>query len=146
MIKTFKLFEENGEMESKDIFMQIYQENPLHKTHDFFVFIYEDGFKELPNGDYKKTLDIENMHKITEDNFKDMKMMKLRTIFIDKKIGVIWWPKGGIDMIDGKSSNDMSLSTVELIRKHMSKYNRKKSIEIVNMVKDRISSVDIFNI
>jgi hypothetical protein len=124
-IKSFYLFKENksiiDRIDDKDLFIDTYTANPLHKTHDFFVFIYKDGFRELDDGNYKKIMDIENMHKITPDNFKDMTGMYFRASMTEQKVGVIWWPKEGSELIDGKSSNNMDLYLIDLIEKHMSK-------------------------
>lgn len=81
MIKNFKIFEVSKY--NLDLFQEIYDENPLKDTHDFYVFIAKYDFKEVENELYKKVLVIENMVRITPDekSINAMNMLSLRAQF-----------------------------------------------------------------
>jgi len=139
-IKKYDSFKENRKsiiygIDNKELFTDTYKSNPLHTTHDFFVFIYKKGFKELDDGNYKKIMDIEKMHKITPDNFNDMRGMGMRANMTQQKIGVIWWPKEGSEEIEDKSSQEMDFWIIDLIEKHMSK-DHENGRKVYNKVYD----------
>jgi len=141
-IKTYEMFNENKKniidnIDNKEFIEDLYYANPLYKTHDFFVFIYTYDFKKLNNNNYKRVLDIENMHKVTPDNYIDVMGMNIRARVEKKKIGTIWWPKELSDLINGKSSNDMDLYIIDMIEKYMIIKNDAISKEIFKKIYDK---------
>lgn len=144
MILKNKQFE-NSNVTTEELWQALYNENPLHETHDFYGFLYSDGFKDIGSGNYRKVLDIEVMVKLTyEKGYKILNSMTLRSKYAIKNIGTIWWPKESIDLIDSKSTSDMDFYIIELIEKHMNKRN--DGLSIYKKVKDRLQKRKDFNL
>jgi len=126
-MKNLNTFNENRKLADgislSEYGVEFYDSNPLSKTHDFFAFLYNDGFKEdgEGSGNYKKVIDIEKMHKVEREHVSDLQGMFLRARFSNQNVGLIWWPKEGSDMIDGKNSEEMDFYLIDLIMKHRSK-------------------------
>ena len=142
MKKYVKKFESYIDgIEDSELFADVYNENPLKDTHDFYIFIYNtEGFKEVEGGLYKKTFDIEKMVKLDPSistNVGDMIGIEMRAKITAQRVGVIWWPKGGEDMIEDKSSKDMDLYVLDLIEKHMSKYDIQHGKEVFKKIVDK---------
>ena len=98
--------------------------NPLNKDHDFYIFIGRDEFKETDKGIYKKSLEIENMVKISpdENSMAAMSMMELRArVQNNSTLYHIWLPKDLEDEISGKSSDRMEPWMTDLIDKYKMK-------------------------
>jgi len=73
----------------------------FEREYDTFVFIGRDKFEELPNGSYKRKLEIENLYKIDKYDPSDQSafnMMKLRAnSHQDSKLYYIHIPKGALE-------------------------------------------------
>ena len=115
--------------------------NPLHKTHDFYIFIGRPDFREAKNGMYKKTLEIENMVKITSDiqSIGAMQGLEMRAKFqADSEIYHIWLPKEMKEDISGKGSQSMEPWLVDLINEHKRKGADNHGREIYKKAYDEI--------
>jgi len=117
MIKKFESFIDG--VGDDEVFDKMLKNNPMTKTHDLFIFIYKEGFKENENGSYDKTLDIERMIKLTIENYKSMNGIYMRAQINMGYVGFIWWPKDATELIEDKSSDDMDLWLLDTIEKHM---------------------------
>ena len=141
-INNYKQFESiiDG-VSDQEVWEKTYNANILHLTHDFYGFVYKnDKFKELEDGNYKKVLDIEKIHKLTiEHGMVDMSGLNMRATMTGQKLGVIWWPKESTDLIDNKSSNNMEIWLIDTIEKHMSK-DHTSGKKVFKKVKDRIQN------
>jgi hypothetical protein len=105
-MKHLKLFEISKY--NLDLFQEIYDENPLKDTHDFYMFLGHEKFEETDGGLYKKVLDIENMVRITPDakSVNAANMMALRAQFQhDARLYHIWLPKEIRNDVEGYGSN-----------------------------------------
>lgn len=90
------------------------------ENNDCFVFIARDKFVETSDGNYKKSLEIENLFKIDIYNIHDLKsvdMMRMRANIQGEgsKVYMIWLPK---DFIEG--GTEIPDHMVDLINKHKS--------------------------
>ena len=143
MKKLITTFEGFKNIPIEDVFDEFYKENPLHKTHDFYAFIYNTDFVKIKNSEnYKKTIYIEKMHRITNKNFRDIELMKLRARINNKEVGTIWWPKDARDLIDNKSSKEMDDYLIDLIIKHKSDDSDPKGKKIFDKVYKRLKHKD----
>lgn len=105
--------------ENDELFQQLIDENPLSKDHDFYFFIGGDEFKENKDGSYRKTLDIENMVRITPETYTYVNMMEMRARFQqDKKLYHIWLPVLLREEVEGKGSRSMDEWLIEIIDKY----------------------------
>lgn len=130
-----------------DLFDDLISENPFHETHDFYIFIGRDKFVENEDGTYKKTLEIENMVKITKETYKYIGMMNMRTRFQpDTKLYHIWLPKELEEEISGKCSEKIEPYIVELIDKYKQFGADKQGIETYKMAKQRREEYKKFNL
>jgi hypothetical protein len=119
-MKYIKLFEDKDDNDL-ELLTDLIDENPLSKTHDFYIFIAGDKFEETKNGLYKKNLNIENMVRITPDkkSLGAMKGLQLRANFQhDSRLYHIWLPQEIRDDVEGKGTNSLEPWLVELINKH----------------------------
>jgi len=152
-VNKFKIFESKNKqivdgVDDNDLFADVYRQNPLHKTYDFYIFIYKDGFKELEDGNFKRILEIENMYRLKPDgsNHKDPSMMYFRARMNDSSVGQIWWPKESRELVDHLSSDDMEIYVLDMIEKHMTKGSSKEGIDVFNQVKDKRKKMTDFNL
>mgnify|MGYP001767121651 CR=1 FL=1 len=144
-LKQFEKFEE--ENDNDDLFDDLISENPLHDTHDFYMFLGRDKFVENEDGTYKKTLEIENMVKITKETYKYVGMMDIRTRFqTDTKLYHIWLPKELEEEVSGKSSGKIEPYIVELIDKYKQFGADIQGIETYKMAKQRREEYKKFNL
>lgn len=94
----------------------------FEKEYDTFVFIGRDKFLELPNGNFKRKLEIENLYKIDKYNPDDQSafnMMKLRSrSHPDSSLYFIHIPKG---FLEEKSYTKVPEYLVDLIDKKKTK-------------------------
>jgi hypothetical protein len=70
------------------------------RENDLFAFIAKYEFVENSDGSYRKKLDIENLIKIdlyNESDLSQISMMKIRARVNDKKVYIIWIPKGFLE-------------------------------------------------
>jgi len=140
MIKTFESFIDG--VDDDETFEKMLKNNPMSKSHDLFIFIYKEGFKENDSGSYNKTLEIERMIKVTVDNYKSMNMINIRAQINLGSVGTIWWPKDAIEMIDDKSSDDMELWLIDTIEKHMvDKQGKIDGNKQYNKMKDKLTKL-----
>jgi hypothetical protein len=120
-MKHIKNFERLTSDEAFDIFKDIYNQNPLKKDHDFYIFLAGDKFEETKNGLYKKILDIENMVRIKPDK-ESLSAMQVLNIRARHQHNVrmyhIWLPNDIREMVDGKGSNSIEPWLLDLINKH----------------------------
>lgn len=119
-MKHLKTFEDKLD-DQEEILKDIFSKNPIRKTHDFYMFIGRDDFKEDKDGLYKKSLEIERMIRITPDkeSITASAGLEMRARFQhDSKLYHIWLPKEIKKEVDRKSSGDMEPWLVELINQH----------------------------
>ena len=131
------------------IFKDVIAENPNYKTHDFYIFIAKDDYREDEDGRYSKTIDIENMVKITPDaqSISAMTGMQLRVRFNpDSTLYHIWLPKGLDQQVEGKGSNSIEPWLVDLINKHKGKGSDSHGKQVLKDVELRRKNVDRYNI
>jgi len=125
MLKKFKTFTNESHIPNvpdKEFFEKLIKNNPMLKTHDFFVFLYtEEGFKENEDGTYTKHLNIERMIRLDKNNFLNAGGLLLRARFTIQDLGFIWWPKDATELIEDKGSDEMELWLLDTIEKHMLK-------------------------
>lgn len=123
-MKHVKTFEQISMDDQVELLRDTMMENPNYETHDFYIFIARDEYKEDEDGRYTKTIDIENMVKITPDaqSISAMTGMQLRVRFnADSTLYHIWLPKGLDEQVEGKGSNSIEPWLVDLINKHKMK-------------------------
>ena len=123
--------------------------NPLHKTHDFYIFIGRNDFEEAENGMFKKKLEIENMVKITPDvqSLSAMNGLELRARFQqDSTIYHIWLPKDIEEDVSGKGSQSIEPWLVDLIDKHKMKGGDEHGKEIYRRIISRKGDLEKFNL
>jgi len=113
------------------------------------LFIGRDNFKEVEDGMYKKTLEIENMVKLIPNDMKSLSsvsMMEMRTRFQggNSKLYTIWLPKYLESEVSGKGTgnypSDLEPWLVDLINKHKIE-NNKASQEAKDIHKKIVSQV-----
>lgn len=145
MITQFKIFEVSKY--NLDLFQELYDENPLKDTHDFYVFIAKHDFKEVENGLYKKALVIENMVRITPDekSINAINMLELRARFQQDSLYHIWLPKEIRSEVEGKGSNIESW-LAELIDKYKMKGSDEHGRQVYKDVLQRRKNIELYNI
>lgn len=139
-MKYLKKFEAKEDANDKiGLLQDLMKENPAYKTHDFYIFIAKDGFIEAENGLYKKTIDIENMVRITPDGqgVGSMQGMEMRVRFNpESTLYHIWLPKEIREDVNYKGSNNMEDWLVDLINKYKQKggddHSRQVYKDVVN--------------
>ena len=132
-----------------ELLSDLLDENPLNKDHDFYIFIGRDEFKETGKGIYKKSLEIENMVKISpdENSMAAMSMMELRArVQNNSTLYHIWLPKDLEDEISGKSTDRMEPWLVDLIDKYKVKGGDKHGADVVKDVLKRREDMKKFNL
>lgn len=125
-IKTFENYwekEENERQEKRkdneELAREILAENPMSKEHDLYMFVGRDEFKEEKDGRYTKSLEIENMVKVTpEDAGVTGWGLSMRAQVQGGKVYHIWLPKEVEEMVSGKGSSSLEPWLVDLINKH----------------------------
>jgi len=138
MLKKFESFIDG--VDDDEVFEEMLN-NPMSKTHDLFIFIYKEGFKENESGSYDKTLDIEKMNKVTTENYKSMNGIYMRARVNNADVATIWWPKDATDLIINKSSDDMELWLLDTIEKHMIKKMSDDDKKRYNDMVDKLTKV-----
>lgn len=139
-MKYIKKFESNDDMDEKvGILTDLIKENPNHKTHDFYIFLARDDFKEAKDGLYKKTIEIENMVRITPDahSVGSIQGMEMRARFSpESTLYHIWLPKEIRSEVEYNGSNSMEDWLVDLINKHKMRggdeYGKKVYKDVLN--------------
>lgn len=97
------------------------EQNPLSEDNDFYIFLAGDRFEEDEDGRYRKTLDIENMVRITPDmkSIGAMQGLQMRARFQQGvKLYSIWLPKELQSDVEGKGSLSLEPYLVDLINKY----------------------------
>ena len=149
-MKYIKKFEAKKSTEELiELLEALLNENPLHNTHDFYIFIGRDEFKEGKNGKYTKSLEIENMVKIKSDasSLDAMSFMQMRARFQgDSTLYHIWLPKNIENQISGKGSNRIDPKLIKLINKNKRSGSDSHGKQALNDVMQRIKNVNKFNI
>ena len=112
------------------------------------MFIAKDTFKEAKGGLYKKTLEIENMVRMTPDvqSIMASKGLEMRAMVqIDSKLYHIWLPKDIRSMVEGKGTN-LESWIVDLIDKYKMRGTTEEGKKIYRNVVDRQKNVVKYNI
>jgi len=148
-MKHLKTFEARWKPEEQvDLFAELLNENPLSEDNDFYMFIAKDTFKEAKGGLYKKTLEIENMVRMTPDvqSIMASKGLEMRAMVqIDSKLYHIWLPKDIRSMVEGKGTN-LESWIVDLIDKYKMRGTTEEGKKIYRNVVDRQKNVVKYNI
>lgn len=137
------------EKEQIDLLRDLLMENPDYDTHDFYLFIGRDTFREDKDGRYTKTLEIEKMVKITPDSSSlgAMNGMKMRAMAQqDSTLYHIWLPKEIEDEVAWKGSNEIEPWLVELINKHKMKGADSHGRQVYKDVLQRKNDMDKYNL
>jgi len=151
-MKTYEAKDEEQikkEQEKVDILGDLLSENPDYETHDFYVFLASDKFKETKGGLYKKELDIENMVRITPDlhSLSSMAGLEIRSRFQPEiKMYNIWLPKEAREDIEGKSSSSMESWLVGLIDKNKRQGGDEQGKQSYTNAKQRRNDLSKFNL
>ena len=162
-MKHLELFEayktpeevEKERKEKVEILKDLLDENPLHVDHDFFMFIGRDSFIEEPDGRYKKSIEIENMVKITPDSntIFSISGLELRARFNpESTVYHLWLPKEISEEVEGKGSYGTGPGSIEpYLVELINKYKQKGSgddqgRQIYKDVIKRRKDVDKYNL
>lgn len=149
-MRYIKNFEAKESKEDQvELLKDLLLENPAYDTHDFYIFIGRDEFKEDEDGRYRKSIEIENMVKITPDksSISAMNGMEMRVRFNqDSSLYHIWLPKELEDEIEGKGSNSIEPWLVELINKYKMKGADSHGREVYKDVKQRKIDAEKYNL
>lgn len=98
---------------------ELLSENPMSKDNDLYIFVGRDDFREDKDGRFTKTLEIENMVKITPENAVHTEWgLSMRARFQGGKVYHIWLPKELEEEVSGKGSNSIEPFIVDLINKY----------------------------
>lgn len=155
-MKHIKKFEINKEEEKEkkekedlDLLRDLINENPLSVDNDFYIFIGRDGFKDAGKGLYKKSLEIENMVRIS-DNMNSifaMKGLDMRSrLQSDSTLYHIWLPKELRSDIEGKGSNNIEDYMIDIIDKYKMRGTTDEGKRITREVKQRRKDIGKYNI
>ncbi len=83
------------------------------------MFVGRDEFKEDEDGKYTKTLEIENMVKITPEDVNTVEWgLGMRARFQGGNVYHIWLPKEIEDLVSGRGSGDIEPWLINLIDQH----------------------------
>ena len=149
-MKHLKTFEAKQSTEEQiELLRDLLMENPQYETHDFYIFIGRNDFKEAEGGMYKKTLEIENMVKIIPDanSLGAMSGLEMRArVQTDSKLYHIWLPKEVEEEISGKGSESIEPWLVDLIDKHKGSGTDKQGKAVYNDVRQRKSDIGKYNL
>ena len=118
-MKYLKTFEDKKD--DMEVIEDFYDEIKKDRQgEDLYLFIGSDDFVETKNGMYKKTVDIENMVRITPDekSIGAIRGMSLRAKFVSKTLYQIWLPEELRDQVEGKGSVEMNEYLVDIINKY----------------------------
>lgn len=136
--------------ETVQLLKDVMSENPLHTTYDFYYFVAAEKFEEdEESGLYKKTIDIENMCRITSDEqgVLSMEGIKMRARFQENsKPYHIWLPKDVRSMVEGNGSQNIEPWLNDLIDKNKQQGSDKHGKEALKNVKQRRIDIENFNI
>jgi len=149
-IKEFEA-KKTDEDREKDVTLldDLIKENPISKTHDFYIFIGRDSFIEDKDGLYKKSVEIENMVKITSDkkSISAIQGLEMRARFNpESSLYHIWLPKDLEDEIEGKGSNSIEPWLVDLINKYKQKGSDDQGRKVFKDVSQRRSDMNTYNL
>lgn len=151
-IKTFEITSEEQkakDLDRIDLLRDLLQQNPDHETHDFYIFIGREDFKEEKNGLYKKSIEIENMVRITPDasSVTAMAGLEMRARFKhDSKLYNIWLPIEIREEVEGKGSSSLDPWLVDLINKHKSSGGDQQSRDIYQNTLQRRKDTSKYNL
>jgi hypothetical protein len=148
--KTMNPSSEEKNKEMEEIFREIYDENPLKDDNDFYLFIGRNDFKETKDGLYKKTLEIENMVRISPDDKQSIGAMwglQIRAIFQNNSnLYHIWLPKELKEFIEGKGSNRIDEWLLDLIDKYKVKGSDEHGAKVKEDVIKRREDMKKYNL
>jgi len=150
-MEHLKLFEDYSEhISNKDLFKQLFDENPNKDTHDLYVFLSTDEFIKLPDDNYKKVLGIEKMNRITPDKqgMNAIAGMDMRAKFQSNiKMYGIWMPKDVRDMVDNKGYQEIEDWLLKTIGEHSFDVRaaRANHTQIQNII-DRAKDIGKYNL
>lgn len=145
-MKYIKKFEatKQSKQEQIDLLRLTLMENPQYETHDFYLFIGRDDFREEEDGRYKKTLEIENMVKITpdENSLAAMSGLQMRAVAQqDSKLYHIWLPKEIEEEVSGKGSESIEPYLVDLINQYKQKGSDAQGRAVFNDVRQKTAGM-----
>lgn len=145
-MKKIKMFENYWEDQKKEreeikkdqvkLMDELFNENPMFKEHDLYMFVGRDEFKEDEDGRYTKSLEIEKMIKITPDE-NSLHVgwgLSMRAQIQGGKVYHIWLPKEIEELVSDKDSNQMEPWLIDLINKH--KQTQGKKFDVDKRLKD----------
>jgi hypothetical protein len=144
-MKHIKKFENDN----VDILRDLLLENPLHETHDFYIFIASYLYEETEGGLFKRILNIENMVRITPDeqSLSSASMLDLRARYqSNSKVYHIWLPQEIREDVEGKGSSSMDSWLVELIDKYKSYGADDQGKQVYKDVLQRKKDIDKYNL
>jgi len=148
-LKTFEAArDKKKEEDAVETFAELLEENPLSKDHDFYMFIASDAFKEAEGGMYKKTLEIENMVRMTPDiqSLMASKGLEMRSRFQNNStLYHIWLPQEFREEFEGQGGS-LAPWIVDLIDKYKRKGSDEHGRQVYKDVIDRKKFRDKFNI
>lgn len=145
-MKHLKKFE--SEEDQVELLSDLIKENPLSEDHDFYMFIAGEHFSETKNGLYKKTIEIENMVRITPDkkSISAAKGLEMRIKFQhNSALYHIWLPQDIRELVEGKGSN-LEPWLVDLINKYKQRGADAHGIKVLKDVKQRKKDITKYNI
>jgi len=153
-MKIYRFHESHKTKEEKkkeeiQLLKDLLEENPVNDTHDFYVFAATDKFEEAENGMYKKTLDIENMCRVTgdEEGYSSMKGINLRAMFQDNtKAYHIWLPKDVRSMVEGNGTQNLPSWLNDLIAKNKQHGIDEHGTQVTKDVKNRRKDMGKYNL
>jgi len=149
-IKKFEAVSKEDKMKDNvDLLIDLLHENPNYETHDFYVFIAREDFKEVENGLYKKSITIENMVIITPDEHgvTSMAGLQIRARFqTDSELYQVWLPKELRKDIEGKTSSEIEPYIVDIIDKYKTSGSDDTGRKVYNDVVQRRKDISKFNL
>lgn len=137
------------EEKNVQLLKDLLDENPISKTHDFYMFVGSDKFEETESGMYKKIIDIENMVRITGDekSLAASQGLNMRARFQENsKVYHIWLPKEIRSEVEGKSSQSIDPWLVDLINNYKQRGSDEQGKRIFKDVKSRRDNMEKFNL
>lgn len=134
-----------------ELMRDIFNDNPMHKDHDLYMFVGRDDFREDEDGRYSKSLEIENMVHINPDEESSLSVewaLKMRASVQGGKVYHIWLPKGITELVSGKGSGSLEPWLIDLINQH--KQTGGKKVDNVDKklkdIRNRRNDVDKYNL
>jgi hypothetical protein len=148
-MKYLKTYEKKSMEELIELLNDLINENPLHKDHDFYIFIGKNNFIEEEDGKFRKTLEIERMIKITPDEKSIMSMngLRQRSLFqTDSKLYNIWLPKHMEEDVAFKGTDELEDFIIDFIDKYKNQGSDEYGVDVLNKVQQRRTNIKKYNL